>query len=135
MLTAGGSYNPQQLLNLIWSYWAKMTKPPSFSIDERIIRLVAEKTGVKPAKLTMESRLVHDLGVDGDDAAELISAFEEEFGVDMSSFELSTHLRTGPTLLSVFCFLPSQKKSRPTTKVPITLGNLAEAATLGRWNL
>jgi acyl carrier protein len=112
-----------------------MPESATASIDERIVRLVAKMTGLQMKKLTMESRLLQDLGVDGDDADELINAYAEEFGVDMASFRFSTHFRSEPSLLRLLSFLPSQKHERITTKVPITLRDLAEGATFRCWKL
>ena len=106
----------------------------SASFDEKILRLVAKKTGLQFEKLTMESRLLQDLGVDGDDADELLTVFAEEFHVDMTSFRFSKHFRSEPSLLDLLSFLRPHKDDL-SKKVPITLRDLAEAATIRTWGL
>jgi len=51
---------------------------------ERVRELVSRQCGVAEAEITPETRLVEDLGIDGDDGTELLEAFADEFGVDMS---------------------------------------------------
>lgn len=50
-------------------------------------RLLIEEQGVSSSKVLPSARIVHDLGVDGDDAAELIDALRSRFGTDFSALE------------------------------------------------
>lgn len=54
-------------------------------------KLLIEGQGVPEAKVTPDARILHDLGVDGDDASELFQALHEQFGTDFS--ELSRQWR------------------------------------------
>ena len=54
---------------------------------DRVRGLVSGQSGVPEAEITLETRLVEDLGIDGDDGDELLQAFADEFGVDMSSMD------------------------------------------------
>ena len=105
------------------------------SLIQEIVSLLAKKTGLKVAELSLDARLLHDLGVDGDDARELILAFAHEFGVDISAFRFSKHFRSEPSLLNVLWFLPSHKEERIERKVPVTIRDLVEAARSKTWNL
>ena len=105
------------------------------SLNEKVLQLVAKKTGLQLAKLTMDSRLLHDLGVDGDDAAELLTSFADEFRVDMTTFRFSKHFRPEPSLLDLISFLRSPHQDDLSTKIPITLRDLADAATIRTWGL
>ena len=60
-------------------------------LEERIIRLVAAKAGLNPIDISLSSRLLHDLKIDGDDAAELLSNYSEVFQVDISGFNFMVH--------------------------------------------
>jgi acyl carrier protein len=53
------------------------------SIEERVYALVAKERGVKREKLTPNSTLSHDLGMEGDDAVEFFEKFAKEFSVDL----------------------------------------------------
>lgn len=55
-------------------------------IFEELKALVIAYTGVKPDKVTRESRLLSDFGLDGDDASGFMAAFTNKFDVDMSGF-------------------------------------------------
>lgn len=58
-------------------------------MEEKIIDLIAEKLGKKKETITMETRLVEDLGADSLDVVELIMTFEDEFGVSLPDEDVS----------------------------------------------
>jgi len=53
------------------------------SIEERVIKMVAEQLGVKEEDVKTESSFVDDLGADSLDTVELIMALEEEFDTEI----------------------------------------------------
>ena len=53
-------------------------------IRERVAKIVVEQLGVKPEEVTTEANFENDLGADSLDAVELVMAFEEEFGIEIS---------------------------------------------------
>ena len=52
----------------------------------QVRQLLARQMGVRENKVTMDTRLRHDLGMDGADAWEFLDAFCEEFSVDLTDF-------------------------------------------------
>jgi acyl carrier protein len=54
---------------------------------ERIKAIIVEQLGVEPDKVTMEARFREDLEADSLDLVELIMAFEDEFGGEISDDE------------------------------------------------
>lgn len=54
------------------------------SVEERVKAIVVEQLSVDPEEVTPEAAFVEDLGADSLDTVELIMAFEEEFGVEIS---------------------------------------------------
>lgn len=50
-------------------------------------RLLVDWHGVPAGKVTRDARIVHDLGVDGDDAAELFEELRKRFGTDFGALE------------------------------------------------
>lgn len=50
-------------------------------------RLLVDGQGVPARKVTRDARIVHDLGVDGDDAAELLEELHKRFGTDFGELE------------------------------------------------
>ncbi|MGH9458545.1 MAG: acyl carrier protein [Thermoanaerobaculia bacterium] len=57
------------------------------SVDERVKSIIVEQLGVDADEVTSEASFVEDLGADSLDTVELIMAFEEEFGVEISDEE------------------------------------------------
>ena len=57
------------------------------SIEDRVKKIVVEQLGVKEDEVTPNASFVDDLGADSLDTVELIMAFEEEFGVEISDDE------------------------------------------------
>ena len=57
------------------------------SVDERVKAIIVEQLGVDADEVTPEASFVEDLGADSLDTVELIMAFEEEFGVEISDDE------------------------------------------------
>ena len=51
---------------------------------EKVKEIIVEQLGVDPEKVTMEARFQEDLEADSLDLVELIMAFEEEFGGEIS---------------------------------------------------
>ncbi|GAB5536960.1 MAG: hypothetical protein Rubg2KO_32090 [Rubricoccaceae bacterium] len=71
--------------------------PASFFVDRpedliaEIQCFVAEFINVPIERVYPSTRLSEDLGVDGDDADELMDAFAEQFGVDLTDFRHNEH--------------------------------------------
>ena len=57
------------------------------SIEERVIKMVAEQLGVKEEDIKSTSSFVEDLGADSLDTVELIMALEEEFDAEIPDEE------------------------------------------------
>ena len=57
------------------------------SIFERVRTIIVEQLGVEEEQVTMEASFREDLEADSLDLVELIMAFEEEFGGDISDEE------------------------------------------------
>jgi acyl carrier protein len=54
---------------------------------EKVKEIIVEQLGVEPDKVTMEARFREDLEADSLDLVELIMAFEDEFGGEISDEE------------------------------------------------
>lgn len=57
------------------------------AVQERVKSIIVEQLGVDAEEVTLEASFVEDLGADSLDTVELIMAFEEEFGVEISDDE------------------------------------------------
>ena len=54
---------------------------------DRVKKIIVEQLGVEENEVTPEASITDDLGADSLDQVELIMAFEEEFGVEISDDE------------------------------------------------
>jgi len=54
------------------------------SVEERVIAIIVDQLGADPSEVTMDSRFREDLEADSLDLVELMMAFEDEFGGEIS---------------------------------------------------
>ena len=57
------------------------------SVENRVKSIIVEQLGVDADEVQPDASFVEDLGADSLDTVELIMAFEEEFGVEISDDE------------------------------------------------
>ena len=57
------------------------------SVEDRVKNIIVEQLGVDAEEVSPDASFVEDLGADSLDTVELIMAFEEEFGVEISDDE------------------------------------------------
>lgn len=99
---------------------------------EDIADFVASETGVNRGKIEPESRLVEDLGIEGDDFFELEQAFAKRFNVDMSGYLWYFHHGEEGMNIGALLFPPPNLRVE---SIPVTLTLLLDAANSGEWPL
>lgn len=65
-------------------------------VQAEVIAMLAEERGVPASKLTPASRLLEDLGMDGDDAVEFFDQFERRFSPNLESLHYHWRRHFGP---------------------------------------
>lgn len=60
---------------------------PASDITADVLAILADNRGRPAQELKLDDRLLHDLGMDGDDAAEFFDRVHKQFGTDMSALD------------------------------------------------
>lgn len=106
-------------------------------MESEIITFVSEFTGVKAEKISPGTLINFDLGVDGDDGAELLKEFSARFGVDLSPISETYFgpegFPVGFLVLWPYYLYRRIKGYKPKGLDPLSVGQLIKSAESGKW--
>jgi hypothetical protein len=102
-----------------------------------VIAFVAEYSQVPNSRLSAETSINIDLGMDGDDGVEFMQAFSRHFAVDLVTFKHGNYFgpEAAATPISIIAMMIRRLTTGEwTNRTPLTLRQLAVAAENGSWD-
>jgi len=97
-----------------------------------LVDFIAKETGFSnKTKLSRQTTLNRDIGLDGDDADEFMAAYFKQFEVEYGNYDWSRYF--GEEGFNPIGILIDVVRRKPALK-PLTLGMLELAVTMGKWH-
>lgn len=110
---------------------------------DRVRALVSAQSGVPEAEISLETRLLEDLGIDGDDGLDFLAAFADEFGVDLASVAPLNYFNEEGAFTGHATLVPVAARLSPAFRArlrraargmrSLRLRDLVASARAGRW--
>lgn len=106
---------------------------PDSTVYDSIVRLLYEMQTTSNDLVTGETRLHHDLRMDGDDAIAFLNAISERWSIDWSGFEFGRHFLGESEVSSPFAWVGRRLVPEKRQKVPITVDHIVSVIEAGQW--
>ncbi len=107
-------------------------------LSDEVLAFVSAAAGVSDSKISLETTLLGDLGIDGDDGVELMAEYARLFNVNLENYRHELHF--GPEGFSPlffvswigFMFRKGTAEQRAGLE-PISISDLVRSASQGTW--
>lgn len=96
-----------------------------------MILFLSKSLSVKEGDINLGSRLFHDLGVDGDDAKELMDNYADEFNVSLDGFDFNQYFGPENPISVIDLFLSFFKRNNQENIKELKVEDLIDAAESG----
>ena len=104
--------------------------------EKDIINIISHEAGVPASKINMNTTLLGDLNIDGDDAYEVIEKIHAMYKPDLSKFIFKDYFREEPCfkgLIYLLRLLKYKDTHKASNKKPMTVSMLVQACSTGEW--
>jgi Protein of unknown function (DUF1493) len=106
-------------------------------VEQQIIRLISEFVGIPIEKITLESDLVKDLKIIGDDGDELIGAIDKNYKIDWTQLDVGAIFGNESYPLPWSLYPAKGNGGRYNCvmyeQVNVKVADIVEAVMLGKW--
>jgi hypothetical protein len=102
-------------------------------VIEKLKEILWENSRMTPALVRLDSRLLHDFAISGEDAETVLKAFSKVYGLDVRRFDFRKYFYPEPHMFAWRALLMSCFFYRWSRKPPLTVQMLVSAAAAGRW--
>ena len=105
-------------------------------LEDEVINLISKETLLPLSKISLNSTLLGDLDLDGDDAWEIFEKCQEKYQLDLSEFEFQKYFRNEPCFKGLLYLLRKLKygdEHIAAQKEPVTVSMLIKACASGAW--
>mgnify|MGYP000359666805 CR=1 FL=1 len=103
-------------------------------MSDEVIMFLSEFSSVNVDAISLDSDIVRDIHIEGDDAEELLQKFSERFGVDISALNLSDYFAPESSF-SPIDYLLSIILSRKIQRKSLFVKDLVNAAKVKKWKV
>ena len=105
-------------------------------IFEEVKTFISRLCAIQEEKITLDARIMEDLGIAGEDADELMTALAQNFHIDMTGYDFLDYFyeEGGDNPLGQLYYqLFNRNKIRP--KLSLTVKDLVVSVQLGKWTV
>lgn len=121
--------------NLRLKYYHFRVNSDEERLQQKVFALIAANQGIKLKDISLSKSINLDLGVDGDDAVELLLAYSGEFHVDIEPLgeEWDRYFGAQPSLRTALRRIASFGSRKRDPKLPLPVSRLVASARAGKW--